>query len=99
MTTTETYRYRGYDIVPLWQWSSWCTGVYPTRADLPILPHSTLSTLASRKEDAVTEAKKNIDRFLSPYGNGWERVGLNMRCAFRRIGELFPLACSGSRSR
>ena len=66
MTATETYRYRGYDIVPLWQWSSWCTGVYPTRADLPILPRSTLSTLASRKEDAVTEAKKNIDRFLSP---------------------------------
>src|SRR6476619_2962764 len=25
MTTTETYRYRGYDIVPMWQWSSWCT--------------------------------------------------------------------------
>ena len=49
----------------IWQWSSWCTGVYATRADLPILPRSTLSTLASRKEDAVTEAKKNIDRFLS----------------------------------
>ncbi len=62
--TTETYRYRGYDIVPIWQWSSWCTGVYPTRADLPILPRSTLNTLASAKEDAVTEAKKNIDRFL-----------------------------------
>jgi hypothetical protein len=29
------------------------------------LPRSTLSTLASRKEDAVIEAKKNIDRFLS----------------------------------
>ena len=65
MTATEIYRYRGYDIVPIWQWSSWCAGVYATRADLPILPRSTLSTLASRKEDAVTEAKKNIDRFLS----------------------------------
>ena len=62
---TTPYQYRGYDIVPIWQWSSWYTGVYATRADLPILPRSTLSTLASRKEDAVTEAKKNIDRFLS----------------------------------
>ena len=26
--TTETYQYRGYDIVPMWQWSSWCTGIY-----------------------------------------------------------------------
>ena len=79
MTTTETYRYRGYDIVPIWQWSSWCTGVYPTRADLPHLAAGwTLSTLASRKEDAVTEAKKNIDRFsLTPKVIGWERVGLN----------------------
>jgi hypothetical protein len=33
MTTTETYQYRGYDIVPMWQWSSWCAGVYRTRAD------------------------------------------------------------------
>jgi hypothetical protein len=65
MTTTETYRYRGYEIVPMWQWSSWCTGVYPTRADLPILRRSTLSVLALSKEDAVTEAKQSIDRILS----------------------------------
>jgi hypothetical protein len=35
MTTTKTCHYRGYDIVPTRQWSSWCVGVYPTRADLP----------------------------------------------------------------
>ena len=28
MTTTETCRYRGYDIVPMRQWSSWCVGIY-----------------------------------------------------------------------
>jgi hypothetical protein len=36
MTTTKPCRYRGYDIVPTRQWSSWCVGVYPTRADLPL---------------------------------------------------------------
>jgi hypothetical protein len=65
MTTTETYRYRGYDIVPIWQWSSWCTGIYPARADLPILSRSTLSTMAPEKEEAVAEAKHCIDRILS----------------------------------
>ena len=65
MTTTETYRYRGYDIVPMWQWSSWCTGIYPTRADLPILSQSTLSTMAPEKCEAVEEAKHCIDRILS----------------------------------
>jgi hypothetical protein len=40
-------------------------GCYPTRADLPILPRSTLSTLAPRKADAVAEAKHTIDRILS----------------------------------
>ena len=65
MTITETYRYRGYDIVPMWQWSSWCTGIYPTRADLPILSRSTLSTMAPEKDEAVEEAKHCIDRILS----------------------------------
>jgi hypothetical protein len=65
MITKETYRYRGYDIVPMWQWSSWCTGIYATRADLPLLSRSTLSTMASRKEEAVAEAKHCVDRILS----------------------------------
>jgi hypothetical protein len=64
MTTPET-KYRGYDIVPMRQWSQWCAGVYPTRADLPILSRSTLSTLAPREEDAVAEAKQSIDRLLA----------------------------------
>ena len=65
MTTQKPADYRGYDIVPKRQWSSWCVGVYPTRADLPLLTRSTLRTLASRKEDAVAEAKQSIDRVLS----------------------------------
>ena len=57
MTTTETYRYRGYDIVPM-AVVELVYGRISDRADLPILPRSTLSTLASRKEDAVTEARR-----------------------------------------
>ncbi len=29
MATTETWQYRGYDIVPIRQWSQWCVGIYP----------------------------------------------------------------------
>jgi hypothetical protein len=57
MTTTETSRYRGYDIVPNRQWSQWCVSVYATRADLPLFSRSTLRTRAFRKEEAVAEAK------------------------------------------
>ena len=63
MTTTETCRYRGYDIVPTNQWSSWCVGVYRTRADLPILSQSPLCALAPRKEAAL--GRQSIDRILS----------------------------------
>ena len=66
MTTTETCRYRGYDIVPNRQWSQWCVSVYATRADLPLFSRSTLRTLALRKEEAVAEAKQSIDRLLHP---------------------------------
>jgi hypothetical protein len=64
MTTTKTHLYRGYEIVPMWQWSSWCAGVYATRADLPLMTQSTLSTMSSEKEEAVSEAKHCIDRLL-----------------------------------
>jgi hypothetical protein len=65
MATTETRRYRGYKIVPMRQWASWCAEAYPTRADLPFLAQSTLRTLAFRKETAVAEAKRSIDRLLA----------------------------------
>ena len=62
--TTETYLYRGYDMVHMWQWSSWCTGIYARRADLPIMSRSTLSTMAPERDEAVAEAKHCIDRLL-----------------------------------
>jgi hypothetical protein len=61
----ESYRYRGYQIETQREWSNWCVSVYPTRPDLPILPQSTLHTLMPRKDDAVTEARRSIDRILS----------------------------------
>jgi hypothetical protein len=65
MTMTESCEYRGYEIVPRRQWSRWCVSVYPTRPDLPILSRSTLSALMSRREEALAEARKRIDRILS----------------------------------
>jgi hypothetical protein len=64
MTATETHQYRGYEIVPMWQWSSWCAGVYATRADLPIMTQSILATMAGEKEEAIAEAKHCIDHLL-----------------------------------
>jgi len=66
---TERHHYRGYEIVPQRQWSSWCAGIYPTRADLPLVLRSTLETLAGRKEEAVTEAKQAIDKILAQLGH------------------------------
>jgi hypothetical protein len=65
MTTANTYHYRGYEIVPMRQWASWCASIYATRADLPLISRSTLRTLAPRKSEAVAEAKQKIDRVLA----------------------------------
>ena len=65
MTASETCHYRGYDIVPTRLWSSWCVGIYRTRADLPIMPRANLSTSTHLMEEAVDEAKQEIDRSLS----------------------------------
>jgi hypothetical protein len=65
MTVTETYSYRGYEIVPRRQWANWCVSIYATQADLPLMTRSTLKTLAPRKEEAVAEAKQKIDRVLA----------------------------------
>ena len=69
MSRPERCRYGGYEIVPQWQWSSWCAGIYPTRADLPLLPRSTLETQAGRKEEAVADAKQVIDQILAQLGH------------------------------
>ncbi len=50
--------------MPTRLWSSWCVGVYRTRADLPLMARSTLSTFAPLMEVAVDEAKQSIDRAL-----------------------------------
>ena len=66
MASTKARRYRGYEIVPRCQWAQWCVNVYPTRADLPEpLSRSTLRSLTPRREEAVKEARKRIDRVLS----------------------------------
>jgi len=74
MTTPENSHYRGYDIIPTRQWESWCVGVHPTRDDLPLLPRSTLSILASRRAEAIAEAKRAIDDLLSPRDHVSEEV-------------------------
>ena len=63
--TTDTYHYRGYEIVATRQWANWCASIYTTRSDLPLVARSTLRTLAQRKEGAVAEAKQKIDRLLA----------------------------------
>ena len=60
----ERFHYRGYDILPMRQWSNWCVSIYPTRAELPFLPRSTLDILRPHIQDAVDEAKRSIDRAL-----------------------------------
>jgi hypothetical protein len=54
--------YRGYDLEVTRASSGWLVGVYPRRADLPILRRSDF--FASNQESAVGEAKDRIDRTL-----------------------------------
>ena len=72
MATTETRRYRGYDLVPMRQWSQWCVGIYPTLCGSSHSGALPAENLAAKKEDAVAEAKQKIDRILArlnyPYG-------------------------------
>jgi hypothetical protein len=68
MTRTDRCHYRGYEIIPQWQWSSWCAGIYPTRADLPLVPRSTLETLTEQKDEALAEARRAIDQILAQLG-------------------------------
>jgi hypothetical protein len=68
MSSTQSTQYRGYEIVAQRQWSSWCARIYPTRTDLPIWTGSALETLATRKADAISEAKLSIDSILLRLG-------------------------------
>ena len=101
MTTTETCHYRGYDIVPTRLWSSWCVGVYRTRADIPLMAQSTLNTFAPRMEEAVDEAKQSIDRALD--NRRPDEKGTSARiasCFLRRFGlaEIPDVPPSSSRT-
>ena len=61
----ENCQYRGYQIETRREWSDWCVNVYRTHSDLPILSQPTFHTVTARKDDAVAEAKRSIDRTLS----------------------------------
>ena len=96
MTTTTTSRYRGYDIVPTRQWSQWCVGIYPTRADLPILARSTLSTMAPQEgsrggrgqaEDRPHPRAPGLSEGLSQ-----GTTGLGPRSSFSGLGPPHPSA-------
>jgi hypothetical protein len=61
----EICRYRGYEMVPRCELSHWFVSIHPTRPDLPLSAHSTLSTQAGSREDALIEAKERVDAILS----------------------------------
>jgi hypothetical protein len=67
----ESQQYRGYHIELRREWSSWCVSAQPMRPELPILPRSFLRSLTPDKNEAVTVAKKNIDRILSTLDAGF----------------------------
>jgi hypothetical protein len=57
-----TLIYRGYDLEVTRAPSGWLVGVYPRRADLPILRRSDF--YASDQDEAVVQAKDRIDGAL-----------------------------------
>ena len=59
---TITVRYRGYDIEVSRVPSGWRAGVYPCRADLPILRRSEVH--ACDQDEAVIEAMDRVDGVL-----------------------------------
>jgi hypothetical protein len=59
-----TLTYRGYDLELTRVHSGWQVGVYPRRADLPILSRSDF--LARDEDKAIVQAKKRVDWVLLP---------------------------------
>jgi hypothetical protein len=57
-----TLIYRGYDLEVTRAPSGWLVGVYPRRADLPILRRNDF--YASDQDEAVVQAKDRIDAAL-----------------------------------
>ena len=64
MTSQEHSRYRGYKIRLQRQWSSWCAGIYPTRADLPLLARSILDTLARQESIKLLRVLRRLSTAL-----------------------------------
>ena len=52
MTTTETYRYRGYDIVPIWQWRNHVL-IFPAPAPSQLRPRAKLTSDVDPGQDLV----------------------------------------------
>jgi hypothetical protein len=61
MATIEFHQHRGYKIELVRQGARWRVDAYPTQANLPVFRQS---PLALKKEEAVSEAKRNIDYLL-----------------------------------
>ena len=57
-----TLIYRGYDLEVTRASSGWMVGIYPRRADFPILRQSHF--YAGDQDEAVIQAKDRIDRAL-----------------------------------
>ena len=84
MAATEYWHYRGYDISPQRQWPSWCVGIYPTPADLPLFATIHAAKLSVAKAGCVGRGDANnrprvlsrhtIDRVLSRHTSYGKRA-------------------------